>query len=326
MIARALLALIITMLGVGAARAQMPPVGGGRDDVAALPRTIYDEAGALPPACTPTPDGGLICSVFSIDSYPASQADAPWQASLWSFKYTDYTAEELRAKPEWMRRHKCGGTLIAHEWVLTAAHCVTGQLADHPMRVRLGSPRLTDRAGQFYPVRRTIVHPGYTPRTKQNDIALLNIAPVALAGVVPVTLATPPPPRTAPHPGPAMVYGFGATRDAAVSAILLMAPVQPWALARCQAAYRGHVAPVTALNLCANAPGTDSCQGDSGGPLMQQDQQIGVVSWGEGCAQADKPGVYVRVDKYLGWIARVTGGAAGTRGRTPTGAAQRPAP
>ena len=46
--------------------------------------------------------------------------------------------------------------------------------------------------------------------------------------------------------------------------------------------------------------------GDSGGPYIVKKSGrnflIGIVSFGRGCARPEFPGVYTRVQKYIGWI------------------------
>ena len=63
--------------------------------------------------------------------------------------------------------------------------------------------------------------------------------------------------------------------------------------------------------ICAATPDfdADTCQGDSGGPMIGLSanglnyEQIGITSWGYGCADPNYAGVYTRVTTYLGWIA-----------------------
>jgi trypsin len=68
---------------------------------------------------------------------------------------------------------------------------------------------------------------------------------------------------------------------------------------------------ITESMMCAMDFGEDSCQGDSGGPLVFKsgqgaDVQVGVVSWGYGCAHEDFPGVYSRVSSAYDWIRELT--------------------
>ena len=71
---------------------------------------------------------------------------------------------------------------------------------------------------------------------------------------------------------------------------------------------------ITDEMMCAGLEngGVDSCQGDSGGPLTHYNSSndvttvVGVVSWGFGCAQPHKPGVYARVNQVLSWISKTS--------------------
>jgi hypothetical protein len=93
------------------------------------------------------------------------------------------------------------------------------------------------------------------------------------------------------------------------------------------------------LQMCAGAlaGGADSCQGDSGGPLLAAlsggdgwatGVQVGIVSYGSGCAQPYELGTYTRVAPHLPWIARAA--AAGLPAAAPpadaTPQASEPAP
>jgi trypsin len=111
------------------------------------------------------------------------------------------------------------------------------------------------------------------------------------------------------------VMGWGAVKASSFppvySAILLEAGVLYVNRSTCSADYLRAPAPklVTGVMLCAAKDSTDSCQGDSGGPLILKsedgsgnDVQIGVVSWGLGCADQRYPGVYAEVAAVREWI------------------------
>lgn len=107
------------------------------------------------------------------------------------------------------------------------------------------------------------------------------------------------------------VSGWGVTRVPSDDRDLLRAVSVPKvALERCQPKFNEFPISITDDMICAGyyEGGKDACQGDSGGPLVDENNvQIGVVSWGFGCALAKFPGVYARVAAFSDWIRSTAG-------------------
>lgn len=214
----------------------------------------------------------------------------PWAAAI------------VSVRPDGSLFQYCGGSLIGPDWVLTAAHCRV-RTND---RVVLGRHDLTTGAGEVRSISFVLSHSAYNPATNDNDIALVKLANASRQDSVGLIDAG----DAAAQPGDdATIIGWGALAQAGPTSDTLQQVVVPVrSNAECKQAYGAGA--ITDRMICAgfDAGQRDSCQGDSGGAMMVQATsqapwlQAGVVSWGEGCAQPGKFGVYTRVSKFLNWI------------------------
>ena len=254
----------------------------------------------------------------------------PWQTAL----YRVSNGHEL---------FTCGGSLVAPGWVLSAAHCFGEGSSDNPadwtVATRIGklTPVGLPLDAETRKVKRLVVHEGYDKKTQENDIALMELAEPLQEPTIALQL----------EPDPAeesnrsvTVTGWGLTRwlvskqdksghvvffDGATNdqvdftkfetPDLRKAEIPLVEVDQCARAYGNGVQKIDGRNLCAGLSqgGVDACQGDSGGPMMAKSaagewRQIGVVSWGKGCALPGYPGVYTRVSAFNAWIKNVMSG------------------
>ncbi|XP_066942679.1 transmembrane protease serine 9-like [Macrobrachium rosenbergii] len=262
----------------------------------------------LAPTNGPPPSDGCKCGRRNpvtriVGGQPTTVHEYPWQVALTTSS-----------------RPFCGGSIISKQWILTAAHCVRGS-SPSDFTVVIGehdwSTTSETTATERRQVSNIIVHPQYNSATLDNDMALLKLSsPISFPSdnkIAPVCL---PDPNNDYANVDAIVTGWGTTTSGGSQPYKLYEVTVPTMTnTKCNQAYSGEI---TSNMICAglDAGGKDSCQGDSGGPMVTAGNtaqtfmvQIGVVSWGYGCAAAGYPGVYARVNNYLSWISSNTAGS-----------------
>ncbi|XP_012662442.1 plasma kallikrein isoform X1 [Otolemur garnettii] len=234
----------------------------------------------------------------------SSWGEWPWQVSL---------QVQLAG-----RRHLCGGSIIGHQWVLTAAHCFDGLPLPDIWRIYSGILNLSDITGEtpFSLIKEIIIHPNYKISEGGHDIALLKLQ-------APLNYTEFQKPICLPSQGDVntiytncWVTGWGFSKEKGeIQNTLQKANIPLVTNEECQKRYRDY--DITKQMLCAGHKegGKDTCKGDSGGPLVCKHSGIwhlvGITSWGEGCGRREQPGVYTKVAEYVDWILEKTQGSGG---------------
>jgi secreted trypsin-like serine protease len=256
--------------------------------VAAVGATTLLGLAAAPAMASPATDGGVQPQV--VGGTRAAQGEFPWMIRL---------------------SMGCGGALYTRQIVLTAAHCVSRTGSNTTITATMGN---VDLNGATTKIKSTYVYRSPTyPTSTGGDWALIKLASAAPSSIPTLAIAT----NATYNTGTFTVAGWGAaTEGGGQQRYLLKAQVPFVSDATCRSAGGSYSDLIASAEICAGnmqSGGVDTCQGDSGGPMFRRDNnnawiQVGIVSWGEGCARPGKPGVYTEVSTFASSIASAAAG------------------
>ncbi|EDW59147.2 uncharacterized protein Dvir_GJ10717 [Drosophila virilis] len=198
--------------------------------------------------------------------------------------------------------HVCGGSIIAEQWILTAAHCLEWPI--QYLKIVTGTNDYT-KPGAEYLVDATKKHCQHDQPIYHNDIALIHTATPIVYNVrtQPIKLASVDSLKAGDK---VTLSGWGSTKAwGRYVTQLQKIDLSYVEHSSCKSKVRnatwlgdGHICSFT-------KEGEGSCHGDSGGPLIDANQTlVGVVNWGEACALG-YPDVYASVLYYRNWISEM---------------------
>ncbi|RXS78796.1 serine protease [Streptomyces sp. TM32] len=255
--------------------------------------------------------GAVALAAFSLQPGAAHAAPAPDPSGSVRTKVVGGTKADQGEFPFMVRLSMgCGGALYAKDIVLTAAHCVDGSGANTSITATAGAADLEDSHAVKVKSTQVLQAPGYNGKGK--DWALIKLAKPIDQPTLKIAE------NDKLNSGDFTIAGWGADKEGGDQQRYLLKATVPFVDdATCKKAYGDQLTPGD--EICAgklDTGGVDTCQGDSGGPMFRKDDagqwlQVGIVSWGEGCARPGKPGVYSEVSTFAANIKKAAGDLGG---------------
>ncbi|WP_210442749.1 trypsin-like serine protease [Vibrio crassostreae] len=233
-----------------------------------------------------------------INGKEATQGNWPFMAALVSRNVNAYDGQF------------CGASFIGERYVLTAAHCVEGNgREDLDVVIGVSNLSASQAAQHRYAVDNIYVHEYYNSAATGNDIAIIELAEKPAESVVNLVDGYT---RGNLNAGQMLtVMGWGdqdASDGYSSKSELYQVNVPLVNQYQCNTVPYSGYSSIGSDAFCAGYSdgGYDSCQGDSGGPIVVSTngvyEQLGIVSWGKGCAEANAYGVYTNISYFDDWI------------------------